>query len=1254
MKLPRENNGSPPATLTGTLPFDPGTLPAAPVQLIEASAGTGKTYSITSLYLRFILEQELPVEKILVLSFTEAATAELHERLRSRLQAALTAFRQGGDRRDPLLDTLVAASRNPDRDRLLLQKALTEIDQAAVTTIHSFCHRVLQQGAFESGMPFELELVSEISAFLEELVHDYLATIFHRDDPRLLALLPSRFGMEQWRQAATVAARHRYFPVEPGSARRSGPATGGGETGKTTAALVAAVLAAFSSARRCWRENQADIAATLEQSEFRAEIGRKIAAGLVGQLAAYLADLQPASFLVPAGSEELTPEKFTDPEAKVCPKAAIKKGRVPAHPFFSYWRDYLAALALLSEHYRARAIGGLMELARRELPARLYAAGMQSFDDLLYRLEQALGGAEPNPLAAFIAGRYPVAMIDEFQDTDPVQYAIFQAVYGRHQDSSRPDRSRLILIGDPKQAIYGFRGADIFAYLRAARDSGKQRYTMTVNWRADRGMVTAVNALFGGVAAPFAVPEIDFPRVEPRPEAGDCWRGGRHGGSRPLQFLTLPPELAGQVAGPRSRWPVSGKMEKLLPELVAADIVGLLQGGARIAGPDGSRPLQPPDIAVLVRSNQQAEAIQAALRKRGIKAVVYSRATVFQSREARQLAILLHGLLDRAGEERRRAAMLTELLAATPTELNALARNEKLWQGWLDDFNRWGLLWRERGFMAMMRAIGEEKRLAARLLRELDGERRLTNYRHLFELLHQQEREEHLRATALLKWFAESIAGRNHAGEADELRLESDEEAVRVLTIHRSKGLEFPVVYCPYLWKSGRRRTDEREELFTYHDPADQRAGKIALSPSDEQRRWRREEQFAEELRLLYVAMTRARHCCLVPWEAATGYEQSALAYLLHGAEQPGLAALEREEILASLTRRVAAEKSWDIRSLPLPEPGGGWLNPEDATAVNPAACRVISGGIAHAWRVGSFSQLAAAKPPEATDLSAGRDYDAAAGPESAGPTTAVKPGPETHHLSPLMAAKVPLAEFPAGLRAGNLIHRIFELISFTDAAGHGEIIAAQTAAFGLGDRENQAAALQRAVAAVLQTPLTADQPFCLQDIADHQRLNEMAFTFPVCQRGEALDPARLAAAFAAHSDRLPPGYPEQLRTLQFSALQGYLKGFVDLVFHWRERWYIIDYKSNLLGAIHADYQHDLLGAPMAEHHYILQYHIYAVALHRHLTARMPGYDYQRNFGGVFYLFLRGMHPELGPAAGIFSHRPPASLIETLSGEVFV
>lgn len=583
--------------------------------------------------------------------------------------------------------------------------------------------------------------------------------------------------------------------------------------------------------------------------------------------------------------------------------------------------------------------------------------------------------------------------------------------------------------------------------------------------------------------------------------------------------------------------------------------------------------------------------------------------------------------------------------------------------------------------MAVMRAIGEEQEMPARLLNHPNGQRRLTNFRHLAELLHNQEREAHLQPPALLKWLDEGIAGLRPGSEFDELRLESDEEAVQVLTIHRSKGLQYPVVYCPYLWKTGKRKNEEKDKFFTFHDPDDHWQGKITLQPDDEQRQARRRELFAEDLRLLYVALTRARHCCRAVWFGADGYQESALAYLLHGGEQghppADLTGLSFAELQQRLHRRVANEPDWGLQTasaetIPAPPQHGQVQKPSAAAAADPTRLRQMQTTIDTAWRVGSFSHLIA-RASELNATVSERDYDAAADAaatvagDSAGAAARTATGdsdgdaagdrggaaPVTAAGAPpvslRLAARVPLADLPAGAAIGNLWHRILELISFQQPDQHQEIIAEQLRIFGV-DRRQWQPVLEEALATILDTPLTAAEPFRLADIKDTERLNEMAFIGPVRQQDQPLEAADLARVFKQFPENLPPGYADRLAQLRFPALQGYLKGFVDLICRWQNKWYVIDYKSNLLGPTHADYQPANLLPAMSNHHYILQYHLYTLALHRHLAQRLPDYDYDQHFGGALYLFLRGLHPDLGPAAGIHHERPPRQRIEALAG----
>lgn len=1191
-------------------PFEPMTLPLAGVQLIEASAGTGKTYSIASLYLRLLLTRRLGVEQILVVTFTEAATAELHERVRSRLQAAIQAFASGEPGQDDFLRDLMASRPDRSTDLALLQKALASIDEAAITTIHGFCHRMLQRGAFESGMPFDLELVSQVEPLVQEVVHDFLATLSHAEEPRLVALFHGMMTEPELLAWAREAVRHREFPLT-------------GLPDLAPGYLLRQALAAFGEAQKMWQRESAAIRANCDPGIFLKDFREKLAAGLLDRLAAYLDTTAPASFILPAGAESLTPDAFTGAagQKKICTAAAIRKGEIPHHPFFERWQRYVGAVAELRQGFVAATLAQLATFARQELPRRLYRDQAQSFDDLLHGLDRALSGSGGPALAAFIRASYPVALIDEFQDTDPVQYRIFQAIYGQ-----AAEQTGLFLIGDPKQAIYAFRGADIFAYLKAAADAG-DCHTMTTNWRADNGLVSAVNRLFGGALGPFLDERIVFTPVSGA-HAETRWQG-QGAWQAPLQFLALPAEY---LPGRGNRIAAT-TLEELMPELVARDIVRLLTSGSRIEG----RAVRPADIAVLVHKNRQADAMQQALHRHGVASVLQSRASVFDSHEARELLLLLWAVAEPVDSLRLRSALVTDYFGLSAGELLQLDRDEQALQVWLDRFGRWHQLWRDHGFMRFMGQCREEAGITARLVRYADGLRRLTNLRHLSELLHAREQQTHCRPLALCAWLAEQCRDREGAEEA-ELRLESDAEAVQLVTIHRSKGLQYPVVYCPYLWRG---LSDRRPppKFLTYHDPAAEWAGRLAVFPDATQRAEQERETFAENLRLLYVAVTRAKHCCLIPWAGASSYSSSALAYLLHRATSPSAAldewysqldSLSHAELFDRLARRVAREEGWGLRVL---DPGEQVkpLAAATATATLPP-CPVPMVQVDRGWRVGSFSGLTAsatASTPEGE-----RDYDAVA--------AASAPAAEAP------AGEVPLAAFPKGATAGNFFHRLLEVASFQAAAFELlPLVTAQLRAFGFVAAQWQEPVCL-AMQEMLATPL-APAAFALRDLAPAQRLHELPFLFPVRSAGSgAVRQQDLSRAMAVEAAGVMAEYADRLAALAFVPLAGYLKGFVDLVFEHQGRWYLVDYKSNHLGDHYPDYEQSALCRAMADHHYYLQYHLYCLALDRYLRLRLSDYRYEEHFGGVFYLFLKGMHPEK-PGNGVFYDRPPAARLAALA-----
>jgi len=1199
--------------------FDPLLIATTGVQLIEASAGTGKTYSITSLYLRLLLERRLTVEQILVVTFTEAATAELHERIRTRLRTAVQGFQDQDGGNDPFLCQLLERSTDHEADRRLLARAVSDIDKAAVSTIHGFARRVLQQHALETGLLFELELTGSTQRLVQEIADDYWSSFFYALDHRLASLVRQGVSPAQLRGLTQEAIRHGDFAI-----------VGEVPSEDELASLMQEYCRLYAEARDCWQGQREALAQYFALAEGVTKPFKTLLTnGLLARLADFFAQDEPAAFGVPRHTELLGGENIFQPEGKVFTATALKKGGTSDNPFFEVWGRLLAQAEVLGASCQARFLGGAARYIRAELPKRLLAGQQQSFDELLTGLDRALRGPQGAQLAQQIRSRFPVALIDEFQDTDPVQYRIFRTIYGQG------DKEAIFLIGDPKQAIYGFRGADIYAYLEAAGQAESEKHTMTTNWRADRKMVAALNALFGGLAHPFVDGRISYAQVAARPGAEDLWQTPSLGSS-PLQFLTLPENLCG-VKGKRL---VKKQLLALIPDLVASDIAGLLAGDTRI----GERSVRAADIAVLVRTNTQAAEIQRALRSRGVNGVLQSKASVWASTEAQECLRLLAAVAEPGNEQLLRKVLATTMLGFTGNDLDRLNRAESELYALMGRVAAWQEVWRKNGVMRMLLAAWQEHSVTERLLVLEDGERRLTNLRHLGELLQETESRNHFSPEMLVDWLSQTITA-GESGEEAELRLESDEDAVQLVTIHRSKGLEYPIVYCPYLCLGGGGTS--KQPFVSLHDPEVGWQGRIVLFPDDAARALASGERFAEELRLAYVAMTRARHGCHIFWAPVSGYDNSALAWLLHGDQaQPETASPEGlqehlkgctgQELLARLQARAKASEGWQVRPLHLVSDSiGKAAKPE---LPPPLACRVPGRTLKQVWRIGSFSHLTA---------QSGHDFGERE-PEAGAEGLAQPPDMESASVSQL-----PLAQFPKGPVAGNFFHSLFEKISFQTESPAQLREQVQEQLLFYGYPELWLAPVCQAFGEVLKTPLRARDVFCLADIGDDQRLIEMPFTFPVgAGLGEdaSLSAELLARPFIDHPQGIPAGYAESLRALRFIPLRGFLKGFIDLVCVVNGKWYLLDYKSNHLGVSRDDYAREKLPAAMGHHHYFLQYHIYTVALHRYLSRRLPGYGYERDFGGVLYLFFKGMHPDSGSEFGVYADLPPLARIEQLSG----
>ncbi|WP_157268050.1 exodeoxyribonuclease V subunit beta [Azohydromonas aeria] len=1188
--------------------LDPLRLPLWGSRLIEASAGTGKTWTIAALYLRLVLGHGpqdgdgafhrplLPAE-ILVMTFTRAATRELSDRIRARLIEAAQCFRgerepQNGD--ELLRGLLSAYPEGPERTRAAwrLACAAEGMDDAAVHTIDAWCQRMLREHAFDSRNLFDEELLADEGKLRDEAVRDYWRQqVYPLDGPVLDAVFQLWGDVGVLRDdVAALVGRIDAGDAEP-------PALG-----ELCAQLLAEQARHLGRLKEGWSERVQAL-----RDWFAEELARKTCLLNRSKIQAryyepWLRKLETWAE-TPGQVHTDLPDKALE---RLCPdgmREASKPGlELPDH--FEAIERLHAALAALPDlkvelrRHAARCIA-------RRLAELKTQAGAYGFADMLERLDKALHDADAGPrLRERILAQHPVALVDEFQDTSPLQYRIFDRLY-RTADCARD--SALLLIGDPKQSIYAFRGADIHSYLGARRATAGRHYVLGTNHRSTQALVRAVNRLFeqaearAGGAGAFLFraagdDPLPFQSVEAR---GRAERFVCAGGEVPALSFHLDAALANAESHRRRG-----------AERCAEAIAGLLndpQAGFDHPGEGFSR-LRPADVAVLVRTGVEAEAVRRELRRRGVASVYLSdKDSVFASGEARDLLRWLRAVAAPLDLRLARAAWATALIGLELHELARLAADDEAWEQRLELLRELRAVWERQGVLTMLRQTLHRLALPARWLAAADGERRLTNVLHIAELLQaasaQLDGEQ-----ALVRWLCEQIENED-AAEGDEriVRLESDADLVKVVTIHKSKGLEYPLVFLPFACDF--RAVDKRGRSFIELVGEDGMRrisfdlGADALEQGDRDR-------LREDLRLLYVALTRARHALWVGVAAlkkgqvkSCVLHRSALGHLIGGGE-----AISEGEIAARLA--AACGEGGSIALLEACESCActALLPRDDAPALQPGA--EYAARFERDWGIGSFSKLVKhlpAAPLERLEEAPVRESDEF----EAGPLPL-----------PSAAATAPWHRFPRGAFAGNFLHDQLEWLAAED--------------FGLRDNEALQAQLKRRcerqgwgnradevlewLSLAVDTPLP---PLGAALSGLKNTLPEMEFWLP----SEGLDAARVDALCREHllPGRARPALPQR-------RLRGMLMGFSDLVFEHGGRYWVLDYKSNALGPADRDYGDEAMAAAMAAHRYDVQAALYMLALHRQLRARLgDAYDPAEHLGGAVYFFLRGIqHPERG------------------------
>ena len=1233
------------------------------VNVIEASAGTGKTYNIQNLYARLILLKGLSIDSILVVTFTDAAAKELKDRIRSILNEIYVYYQ--GETSTKEIKELASQSFYIDKNgnnieidletrKKRLSLALRNFDDAAIYTIHGFCRKMLDDYSFESGILFNVELEKDVGPIIQDIVEDFWRRESYDVDSFNTALM----------EYNGITIKNLISFVN--NFTNKGDEDVDIEPKKHTRDCTPEIKKIFYKMKNHWDSGAINNLLSnqyLNQKKFSPTQTQKICFNVELFLQGIF---NKTTF---AAVEKLTQENI-DKALTTAGKNANETP--PQHPFFRDCSE-LAANKKIFESFGTIIKHKCRNYFDKEYEKRKTELNIQSFNDLLTRVNNHIQGNN-SPLLSKIQKQFSAALIDEFQDTDSVQYSIFKKVF---IDGGRP----LFIVGDPKQAIYGFRGGDIFTYRKAKdyiRKTGEV-FTLDKNWRSSPNMVNAINALFGKREEhyiPFVTEAIKFINVD-SDDKNDNFRIGTNPDPQPLKLIYLPGEYS------------SPDLLQACCERTAVEIYKLLTDKEiSITENEKKRSVLPKDIAVLVTSHRQARLLQPELNKLNISAVMQATGSVFDSTEAEHLEYVLRAIAEPTNTKSLKGAMITDIMGYSLDDITKITESheaessvnlDKLY----DNFKGCHEKWLTSSFIEMFNSFAVEYDIKNKLLSQIGGERKLTNILHLTEILHQQEIDSKLGINGILYWLSKqrNIETRNDSDEY-EIRLESDDDAVKIMTVFRAKGLEFPIVFCPFLWAKNAIPSQERSTVFKYHKtpdistteyvPEGQTAKStpspdyrciLDISGSEIAKNISYDETLEELTRLMYVALTRSKYQCYVLW-GQTGSRSkkntSALDYQFYCNKE---IMKQKKGGIATALRPIAQEAKDSTLAPHLTEQQTKHIkldNTETKTfdcaatykrknlsAANGLSYRKFSSGlIDNTWMITSFSNLApydTGSYKQNTVIS--KDYDE-------------NDNIVSESIPTFTDSSINIFNFPAGAKTGTCWHEIFEELNF-DANDEEitEIVKEKLSIYRLNNGINAAVIWEKEnsvvnmVRNVLNTTLSAENNLNLSGINNSDKLPEMEFNFPLNKRFSMVNISDCLKDFTKKNKFDSKGVSQYAHTTVWNKrlVSGYMTGFIDLVFRHNGKYYILDWKSNKLDGTPEGFELDGLKAEIGNHHYYLQYLFYTVALDKYLSITMIDYDYDKHFGGVYYIFLRGVSENRTSNRGIFYDRPKKKLIRKLA-----
>lgn len=1127
--------------------------------LVEAAAGTGKTYSITALYVRALIEKQLLPSQILVLTFTNDATAELQLRIRNRIKE-LIHVAEAGESSDEFVNAYTSGLSQSQIKHLKM--CLFFFDEAAISTIHGFCQKILSENHldFKISSKFNVKtnihplILEEVDLFWEHYFfkskpnNDFEAWCLHhlnvtfKSPDHLLKsihpiivkseveIIPNEYSMDKFEKIfdkarITYLSIRQYFNSEKDAFH---------------------TFFYSNALNKSSYRNKDQILSDFEE--------------WVNQNHACPITYEKLKFL---GSFTLT--KYTK-----------KKYSAPNFTFanlvddYNEWYNQLKGIELAFKCLAINKIRwNIQELKKKR--------GIVGYDDLVLRVKEAL--TTSTVLCKKLANKFPIAFIDEFQDTDHIQYSIFKSIYKAEDDTC------LIMIGDPKQAIYRFRGADIYTYL-AVRKSipSKNRYSLLYNYRTSKNLLNGINAFFNGTSNPFITEELQFTPAK-FPDANTdhvvCKKSNEEAPLKLIEFKS----------SDRSIEHIKNEIAKS----VAFECLKLLHSELHI----NDKPLQESDIKILVDTHKNAQLIQSTLSAQGLRSIIQTKSTVYSSELANQLYKLLYALCYPKVNGYINASLMTNFFNVDAVQLLEQMDDHKQWDKRQSSFINLNIQWTNEGLNSVFRVLEYEFNILEELSKSNHPERLITDYKHLKELLLNAERKHNLSKFGVLRHFSLKKQKKGDEPLDEEIiRLESEEQLIQIVTHHASKGLEYSITFCPFLWNL----THKKQSIVTKSSGLSQSVYLDVKSKEYLEYEIINEDDIkAEKIRLVYVALTRAKSMCYIyhnKGEQLGGNGFNAIQYLM-----------DQNDELESLSSNSSII---EVKDIVVNDPNYAPIKNKERTPIrNEIKTKDFERKDLNDFnRWYSFSSLTHKKNENYNSDTWGFDFDE-----------------DSREKNAHLLANVDNFSLPKGKNTGNLLHNIFEHIDFTNEHSIQEALKEQFKQLAYDEKWKPS--VHKIILHSINHTLI--EQISLSRIKNADRLDEMEFNFPLCNLNTTKLGEILNTTLTESKDRLT----------------GFMKGFIDLIFRLDGKYYILDYKSNHLGDTFESYSNEKLSKEMTYSRYHIQYHIYLIAFLRYIRLKHPDFDYEKNFGGVIYLFVRGVNPKI-PSSGVFFHKPKLHVLQQL------